>query len=718
MFRIIMQSMPLLVKKVNLSEQDIYDAYISSQQDNELQKIKDQQQQLKIMQTLIPFKQNTSDSFKELCEYIAVQLHLTGNNKINQKSDLFKVLDYEDTTLFSQQKIFHILKILPLKIKTKNLGYKYQINQEIEIGFIHDIIKNYYLFEAIKDEINKTGTSQILSAKSIVKNVRLVKLITDSLVYDEKLQDILRKFIDQSKHDKSEQTTVLASNSITLLVSAQYAFSGEDLSNISIKGANLSGGIFQYTDFTEANLEVVNFTNADMTGAEFIKSNMKEVKLSISPDFKGGRDVVYFSFSPDSKFIVAAHNSSSRLMSIKNECITIYDVENRKPLEGTTIEVDGIAKVEFSPDGTKIAFQCYADKTFIIDLMTGQELDLEGRDDFAFLYDNFIAVGLNKDIVMYDYNTGKTIKTLIGHNDDIKTIMYLRNNFIVSESIYDQKSKIIKIWDVKTGKCLNEKKEDSWRHSLKTEQQYNCITHSPDGEFIVTASNRMIFWKTATAQFVQFLDTDSDIKCITYSPDGQFIASSNNRTIKIWNIESKEFIMKILSDTEIEMIRYSPDGNIIGYLSGVALKVSSQVEEKLIEEMDNNLKFAQEISQSLSKSKLQEISNKKLSKLVKIVIQEKVDELQNQPHQNIQKKNNYLKSCHCEIYVIKDIIYDNPLLNNSQLFKQLADMFGVNKVINNSTHLTELFGSETMEHICNTDTDLLQDLLGNYANYY
>ena len=103
--------------------------------------------------------------------------------------------------------MFHILKLLPLKIESKNAGNKYQIKQDVEVGFTHDILKNYFLFEAIKDEITKSNNSQILAAKSIIKNVQLVKLIADSLVYDENLQNVFRKFIDQTKQDKSEEAT-------------------------------------------------------------------------------------------------------------------------------------------------------------------------------------------------------------------------------------------------------------------------------------------------------------------------------------------------------------------------------------------------------------------------------------------------------------------------------------------------------------------------------
>ena len=41
---------------------------------------------------------------------------------------------------------YHILKILPLKIEVKNSGTIFLPKEEIAIGFIHNTIKNKYLF--------------------------------------------------------------------------------------------------------------------------------------------------------------------------------------------------------------------------------------------------------------------------------------------------------------------------------------------------------------------------------------------------------------------------------------------------------------------------------------------------------------------------------------------------------------------------------------------
>ena len=57
---------------------------------------------------------------------------------------------------------------MPLKIEIKNLGNNLIPNEEIGVGFTHDIIKNIFIVEAIKDELTTSGNCKLLSAKCII----------------------------------------------------------------------------------------------------------------------------------------------------------------------------------------------------------------------------------------------------------------------------------------------------------------------------------------------------------------------------------------------------------------------------------------------------------------------------------------------------------------------------------------------------------------------
>ena len=91
-------------------------------------------------------------------------------------------MGYESSFHFKKQVLWHIFKILPLKIETKHIKNSNRINnQEIKVGFIHDTFKNCYLLDAIYDELSaKNGKSQILASKSIISDDELVKFIADA----------------------------------------------------------------------------------------------------------------------------------------------------------------------------------------------------------------------------------------------------------------------------------------------------------------------------------------------------------------------------------------------------------------------------------------------------------------------------------------------------------------------------------------------------------
>ena len=77
-----------------------------------------------------------------------------GFQTLSDDCELFKAYAYQVDKLFDKQSISHLLRLLPIKIDSKTMiDNQYRLRQEIEIGFIHDAVKNYYLLEAIKDEL-------------------------------------------------------------------------------------------------------------------------------------------------------------------------------------------------------------------------------------------------------------------------------------------------------------------------------------------------------------------------------------------------------------------------------------------------------------------------------------------------------------------------------------------------------------------------------------
>ena len=171
---------------------------------------------------------------------------------------------------------------LPLKLHPLAKGD----GNRSRVKFQYPWIPEFYLAKCIEEETReKVPSSPIQDGKLEISRDLLInkKLLTDSAsnsivllllrdaVNDKRLTtEQLMKLIsrekgaEQENDDKSvkdvehlnspETFAVAAANVITVFNAVGYDFSGQDLSSISIPGANLSYGMFEGTNFRNANL--------------------------------------------------------------------------------------------------------------------------------------------------------------------------------------------------------------------------------------------------------------------------------------------------------------------------------------------------------------------------------------------------------------------------------------------------------------------------------
>ncbi len=80
-------------------------------------------------------------------------------------------------------------------------------------------------------------------------------------------------------NDNEVSKIIAASNALSLLNMSRYNFSGLDLSFIRTKQANLSYGIFSYTNFEGADLEGANMYNSFFYSCNFKRAKLKDIFL-------------------------------------------------------------------------------------------------------------------------------------------------------------------------------------------------------------------------------------------------------------------------------------------------------------------------------------------------------------------------------------------------------------------------------------------------------
>ena len=81
--------------------------------------------------------------------------------------------------------------------------------------------------------------------------VETIQQQSNQLITEKELNDNITK--------ENHLFEIAAANAITILNMTGFDFSNKDLSNICIKGANLSYGIFEGTNFANAKLQTVVF---------------------------------------------------------------------------------------------------------------------------------------------------------------------------------------------------------------------------------------------------------------------------------------------------------------------------------------------------------------------------------------------------------------------------------------------------------------------------
>ena len=106
-----------------------------------------------------------------------------------------------------------------------------------------------------------------------------------------------------SRNNKDNISKIGASNAITVLNVSHYSFFEKDLSNIEVPGADLSGGEFVNTNFTNADLSEVNLRSTLLTKTIFNQANLYKVELGIIPALHFEIKIEFMEQSPNKELI-------------------------------------------------------------------------------------------------------------------------------------------------------------------------------------------------------------------------------------------------------------------------------------------------------------------------------------------------------------------------------------------------------------------------------
>ncbi|BAY82388.1 WD-40 repeat protein [Calothrix parasitica NIES-267] len=231
-------------------------------------------------------------------------------------------------------------------------------------------------------------------------------------------------------------------------------------------------------------------------------------------------------------------------------------------ITGTDSQVWG---VDFSLYGKVIA-TAHRDNTINLWTLEGKLIKtLIGHQDalrtVVFSPDGkFIASAGRDKVIKIWSRKGLLLKTLQGHQNVVTSVVWSPNSKTIVSGSYD---KTVKIWNVDDGKL---------KHSFKAHKDLvNTVSFSPDGKTIASASADKIIklWDIAGKLIHTFQAHTTDIYSIDFSPDGKKLASgSMDNTVKIWQVEDGKLINTLKNHISgIWKVRFSPDGKKIASAS-------------------------------------------------------------------------------------------------------------------------------------------------------
>lgn len=205
------------------------------------------------------------------------------------------------------------------------------------------------------------------------------------------------------------------------------------------------------------------------------------------------------------------------------ECFKVLNVQLKCILSILVLSTD---KIIICTDD-KIKLQLYDLKyDFLLrfEAHTGEECCIDKISDDQ-------IVTCDKQIKIWNINTGDCLKTLKGHSNTICCLKVLFNERLVSGSSDDT----IKLWDLNTGDCL--------KTLIGHSDTVRCIEQLSEEEIISGSEDRTIkIWDLSTGDCLKtFGDYEYRIFSINIISSDTIVSSANYEKVKVWDLNRRMF---------------------------------------------------------------------------------------------------------------------------------------------------------------------------------
>jgi WD40 repeat protein/ankyrin repeat protein len=435
-------------------------------------------------------------------------------------------------------------------------GHPFKRTPKGHYGFIHESFKEFFIAkqlladlvqssELTPSQVAHTWNAILLPEKPVILRFLKEAITTEAHAH---ATSLLNEWIRL----KDPENAKISANAASLLTHLGQSFSNQDLSGTYLMGANLSGGMFDSTNFTEADCSGVNFSQAWLRNANFTKANLSDTEWGEYPKLEL-RGTVKAMYSDATGIIQIATVDGNKIYHWNG-----VTGEKLATLKGTT----GIVScLSYSRDGTQLA-SGNSDSTIGLWNLARQceEASLRGHTSsvwcLSYSRDGTQLASGSCDSTIRLWNLARRCEeaSLRGHTGGILCLSYSRDGTQLASG---SKDRTIRLWNL-ARRC----EEASLRgHTAWV----RCLSYSRDSAQLASGSDdRTIrLWNLAQrCEEASLRGHTGFVWCLSYSQDGLQLASgSKNSTIRLWNLARQSQEASLIEHTgSIMCLSYSQDG--------------------------------------------------------------------------------------------------------------------------------------------------------------
>ncbi|BBE09683.1 WD40 repeat-containing protein [Mycoavidus cysteinexigens] len=458
----------------------------------------------------------------------------------------------------------HLLSDVDIKTKLMRLNAPLmsQNKQGVpgkEYRFIHKSLRDYFVARALWEELDvhdKIEFSSWFNRLNIVNDPAVLQFLAERVRQETKLERRLLNVVEQSKGKEGIQFERGAANALTLLVKAGVALSGKGFNGIRVRGANLSYGVFDHTQFQDADLREVIGQGVWLRGANLNGADLEGLELGERPTLKVKNAVRACCYSLDGRWFAVTEGSD----------IQLYGAEDLEKVHTYSEHEYWVDSVAFSPDGRWLASGSMDNTMKLWNVLGNRYLahTYVGHTGWvrsvAFSADGqWLASGsADRTIKLWSISGNRSlVHTYVGHRNGVNSVAFLSDGQWLASGGDDN---TVKLWSVSGDRIL-------LYTYVRHEEGVYSVAFSADGQWLASGSaDRTIkLWSISGDRSLAhtYAGHESDVNSVAFSADGQWLASgSADRTIKLWSISGDRSLAHTYAGHEsgVNSVAFSADG--------------------------------------------------------------------------------------------------------------------------------------------------------------